>query len=117
MEQLRDIDVGILVNNVGISNIGKQGNYLGYIHEISPGRLINEINVNCVPMVILSNLIVQRMLQRESRSAIINLSSIAGIYPCPYVSTYSATKAFGDFFSKAIGMEYSGIVCKLCRED
>ena len=99
MEQLRDIDVGILVNNVGMSNIG-------YLHEIAPGRLLNEINVNCVPMTILSGMVIQRMLQREQRSAIINISSVAGQNPCPFISTYSATKAYNDFFSKSIGMEY-----------
>jgi 17beta-estradiol 17-dehydrogenase / very-long-chain 3-oxoacyl-CoA reductase len=47
------------------------------------------------------------MLKREKRSAIINLSSIAGEYPIPFISTYSATKAYNDFFSQSTQMEYS----------
>lgn len=47
------------------------------------------------------------MMKREQRSAIINLSSVAGEYPLPYISVYSASKAYNDFFSQAIEMEYS----------
>lgn len=90
---------------------------VGYLHEIAPGRLLNEINVNCVPMTILSGMVIQRMLQREQRSAIINISSVAGQNPCPFISTYSATKAYNDFFSKSIGMEYDGTYFDLRRKD
>ena len=89
----------ILINNVGISNIG-------YVHEIADQRLLDEININCVPMVMMTNHIIPHMLKREKRSAIINISSFAAEHPVPYVSTYSATKAFNDFFSRAIGLEY-----------
>jgi 17beta-estradiol 17-dehydrogenase / very-long-chain 3-oxoacyl-CoA reductase len=47
------------------------------------------------------------MLKREKRSAIVNLSSVAGEYPLPFISVYSATKAYNDFFSQSIEMEYS----------
>lgn len=50
-------NTSILVNNVGISN-------MGYLHEIPDKRLINEINVNCVPMVLMTNYIVPYMLKR-----------------------------------------------------
>ena len=54
----------------------------------------------------MTNHMIPHMLKREKRSAIINLSSFAAEHPVPYVSTYSATKAFNDFFSRAIGLEY-----------
>ena len=47
----------ILVNNVGISNIG-------YLHELPDKRLFDEININCVPMVLMTNYIVPFMLKR-----------------------------------------------------
>ena len=75
---------------------------MGYLHEIPDKRLINEININCVPMTLMTNYIVPYMLRREKRSAIINVSSYAAENPPPYVSTYGATKAFNDAFSKAI---------------
>jgi short-subunit dehydrogenase len=46
-------------------------------------------------------------LKRERRSAIINLASVAGEYPIPFIATYCATKAYNDFFTQAIQMEYS----------
>lgn len=58
-------------------------------------------------MTLMTHWLVPKMNQREKRSAIINLSSVAGEYPLPYISVYSATKAFNDFFSQAIEMEYS----------
>ncbi len=51
--------------------------------------------------------LVPKMLKREKRSAIVNLSSVAGEYPLPFISVYSATKAYNDFFSQSIEMEYS----------
>ena len=57
-------------------------------------------------MAMMSNTIISKMLQRPHKCGIINISSISGINPIPYISVYSATKAFNDFFSKSIEMEY-----------
>lgn len=58
-------------------------------------------------MTFLTHFMLPQLLKRERRSAIINLSSVAGEYPIPYISTYSATKAYNDFLTQAIQMEYS----------
>lgn len=58
-------------------------------------------------MTFLTHYIIPKFLKREKRSAIINLSSVAGEYPIPFISTYSATKAYNDFLTQAIQMEYS----------
>jgi short-subunit dehydrogenase len=71
MQGLNGLDVSILVNNVGISNIG-------VFHEIPAKRILNEINVNILPMTFLSHFLIPKLLARERRSAIINLSSVAG---------------------------------------
>ena len=55
-------------------------------------------------MVFMSNYAIPWMLKRKYRSAIINVSSIAGEHAIPYISTYSATKAFNDFFSRSLEM-------------
>jgi short-subunit dehydrogenase len=47
------------------------------------------------------------MLSRPNRSAIVSLSSIAGQRPLLYLSPYSATKAFNDFFSRALNLEFN----------
>jgi short-subunit dehydrogenase len=53
-------------------------------------------------MVVLSRRIIPRMLKREKRSGIINISSIMGTMPFPRRSTYCGTKAFNDYFSRSI---------------
>ena len=58
-------------------------------------------------MVFMSNYAIPWMLKRKYRSAIINVSSLAGEHAIPYISTYSATKAFNDFFSRSLEMQYS----------
>jgi 17beta-estradiol 17-dehydrogenase / very-long-chain 3-oxoacyl-CoA reductase len=58
-------------------------------------------------MTLMTHWLVPKMLKREKRSAIVNLSSVAGEYPLPFISVYSATKAYNDFFSQSIEMEYS----------
>ena len=98
-KELDGLDISILVNNVGISNIG-------YFHEIPDKRILNEINVNIIPMTMMSHNIIPQMLKRKHRSAIINISSFSAEHPIPYVSNYSATKVYNDFFSRAIEMEY-----------
>jgi short-subunit dehydrogenase len=45
------------------------------------------------------------MLKRPTRSAIINVSSIAGTIPFPGNTTYAATKVFIDYFSRALAFE------------
>jgi len=101
LEQLKDIGVGIFINNVEMVNSG-------YLHEISQVQLINEIDFSWVFIALLSNLLIQRMLKRGTRSAIINLSSVGGQNACPYISNYSATNAYNDLFWKAVDVEYDG---------
>lgn len=47
------------------------------------------------------------MLSRSHRSAIVNISSFSAEHPIPFIATYCATKAFNDYFSQAIQMEYN----------
>lgn len=57
MQQLEGKDISMLINNVGISNVGR-------LHEVAPQRLMNEINVNVVSMTMMTRYIVPLMLQR-----------------------------------------------------
>ncbi|MGH0183932.1 UNVERIFIED_CONTAM: hypothetical protein FKN15_013430, partial [Acipenser sinensis] len=42
----------------------------------------------------------------RSKGAILNISSASGMYPVPLLTLYSSTKAFVDFFSRAMHAEY-----------
>ena len=101
MDEMKTIDISILVNNAGMANMGR-------FEQIAVDRLIEEINVNCVPPACLTNLIVPLMLKRDHRSAIINVSSTAALFACPYTANYSGTKGFGTMLSRGIQLEYDG---------
>ena len=48
----------------------------------------------------MTKMVLSQMKNRKiNKSAIINVSSVSAIVPCPYISVYSATKAFDNFFS------------------
>ena len=52
--------------------------------------------------------VLPKMLLREKRSAIINLSSITGLHPCGNISIYAASKAFTHSLSNCIDIECKG---------
>jgi short-subunit dehydrogenase len=62
------------------------------------------IQLNIMALVDLTYQFLPQMQQRGS-GAIINLSSIAGFQPLPYMSVYAATKAFVLSFSEALWAE------------
>ena len=93
-EGLTDKDIGILVNNVGVAYDG-----LNYFHEDSDENMWNMINVNICSMTIMTKMVLPGML-RKKRGAIINMSSVVAMGPQPFMTMYSATKAYVDFFSR-----------------
>ncbi|CAK55715.1 unnamed protein product (macronuclear) [Paramecium tetraurelia] len=100
-KQIENLDIGLLINNVGVSHTRP-------LEKYNDNELREMITVNCFPIVFLTKKIIPKMLQR-TKSAIINLSSFAGRVPLPYHQTYAATKAFDDFFSRSIALEYTNI--------
>ncbi|VDP13372.1 unnamed protein product [Soboliphyme baturini] len=92
-QQLRTIDVGVLVNNVGISY-----NYPEYFSELEDGASMTRI-------------FLPKMLGK-GRGAIINISSALCDFPTPLLSLYGATKSFVYYFTRSIQEEYrrSGII-------
>ena len=87
-ECLAGKDIGILVNNVGVAYDG-----LNYFHEDSKENMWNMINVNICSMTIMTKMVLPGML-RKKRGAIINMSSVIAMGPQPFMTMYSATKAY-----------------------
>jgi 17beta-estradiol 17-dehydrogenase / very-long-chain 3-oxoacyl-CoA reductase len=97
--QLADLDVSVLVNNVGI-------NHTEHFERIDEQFLLDIVQVNCTVQAMMTRKLVPAMLRRERRSAVINVSSVAGQRPLLFLSPYSATKAFNDYFSRALALEF-----------
>lgn len=88
------IAIDTLVNNAGF------GDY-GVFTENSRDKQLKMIQLNVLALVDLTYHFLPPMQQRGS-GQIINISSIAGFQPIPYLAIYSASKAFVLHFSEAL---------------
>jgi len=100
--KLTDIDVSILINNVGYLAIGP-------LEQMSDEDLHNIITVNMYGMTLMSKMAVEvfkkRFAERRVRSLICSTDSIAASGPMPLVGAYSASKNYGNFISEGIYYE------------
>jgi short-subunit dehydrogenase len=62
------------------------------------------LDLNITALTHLTHLLVNRMIL-QGRAAILNVSSVAGFFPLPTMSVYSATKAYVTSFSESLAME------------
>lgn len=102
LESVRDVDISILVNNVGM-----------YLNNISfetqtSTELLNMISMNIASQVLLTRHLITQIKNRKQKGAIISLSSVTSIKPLGGFAIYGAAKSFNDYFSQAIGEEYKG---------
>ncbi|XP_069799783.1 very-long-chain 3-oxoacyl-CoA reductase-B-like isoform X2 [Dendropsophus ebraccatus] len=89
-QELRELDIGILVNNVGMTYSEKPVPFLGVPNV---GEKVTAImNCNMTSVVQMTRIVLPTMIQRK-KGLIINVSSEAGSHPFPMLTIYSATKS------------------------
>ncbi len=100
--------VDILVNNAGF---GLYGPFV----DMPLTRLEEMLTLHVCTVVQTTRLFLPSMIDR-GRGAIINVSSIAGLFSVPYLAQYAATKAFLVAFSEAIAQETrkAGVRIQVC---
>lgn len=98
--QQAGVTVDVLVNNAGF---GLQGAFAALTLE----RQLQMIQVNVTALTALTRLFLPAMLER-GRGGILNVGSIAGFQPGPFMAVYYATKAYVVSFSEALADELSG---------
>ncbi|XP_070791741.1 17-beta-hydroxysteroid dehydrogenase type 3 [Pituophis catenifer annectens] len=105
-ENLQGLEIGILVNNVGMLPNRFPCHFLNI-----PDKDEDLINCNIMSITKMTRIVLKQMVARK-KGLILNLSSAIGTFPCPLYTIYSASKAFVYTFSKALQMEYKskGIV-------
>ncbi|UCH83300.1 MAG: SDR family oxidoreductase, partial [Candidatus Latescibacterota bacterium] len=91
------VDIDVLVNNAGFG-------LNGAFHELPLQDQLQMVELNMTSLVHLTGLFLPGMVTRK-RGRIVNVSSIAGFQPGPYMAIYYATKAFVTSFSEAIAVE------------
>ncbi|KIY66909.1 NAD(P)-binding protein, partial [Cylindrobasidium torrendii FP15055 ss-10] len=96
-----DLDVGVLVNNVGRSH-----NMPVYFHETPKDEMDSIVNINVNATLRVTYTILPGMVVRK-RGLILNIGSFAGSVPSPMLATYSGTKAFLSTFTSALAEEYA----------
>ncbi|KFB39755.1 AGAP007880-PA-like protein [Anopheles sinensis] len=97
--ELVPLDVGILVNNVGLAY-----EHGMYVEELPKRALQNLLKVNIEPATLLCHSLVPGMKQR-GRGLIINISSLSAAAPAPFLTAYAASKAYVRNFSAALREE------------
>jgi uncharacterized protein len=105
----RNLEIELLINNAGFGAYGE-------FFTIDTRRLLDMVQVNCSAVVHLTRLYLPEMVKRR-RGDVLILASTASFQAVPYISTYSATKAFDLFFAEGLAEEMKpfGIrVCALC---
>lgn len=103
------LDVDLLVNNAGFGSAGA-------FARQSAERDAQMIALNCATVVDLAHAFLPAMLARGS-GGILNVASLAGFQPTPFMAIYGATKAFVLSFTEGLWAEVrdSGVnVSALC---
>jgi len=99
---LADAPVDLLINNAGF---GRQGPALAAAK--AEDRAMIEVNVQAP--VALAEALLPGMIERARatgrRCGLINVASMVGHFPMPYLATYAATKAFLTSWSDALSIE------------
>jgi len=95
-------DVGVLVNNVGVSY-----DHPAYFHELDEKLLRDIISINIESCVWMSHAVLPQMLEKK-RGCIVNVSSSSAVNSCPMLAEYSAAKEFVVRFSQSLACEYAG---------
>jgi uncharacterized protein len=99
-DRLRDEPIAGLCNSAGFGTSG-------VFYELPLERESEEVTLNALALMELTHAALPGMVERGA-GAVMNIASIAGFQPLPYMAVYSATKAFVQTFSEAVHEELHG---------
>ncbi|GFG64711.1 ketoacyl reductase [Mycobacterium kubicae] len=99
-DRLRSDPIGGLCNSAGFGTSGR-------FFELPPERESDQVTLNALALMELTRAALPGMVERGA-GAVLNIASIAGFQPIPYMAVYSATKAFVLTFSEAVQEELHG---------
>jgi 17beta-estradiol 17-dehydrogenase / very-long-chain 3-oxoacyl-CoA reductase len=91
--QLREMDVGILINNVG-----RMYEFPNDFDQIPEQSLWDIININIGAVTMMSRIVIPQM-KVNRRGLIVNISSGTEAQPMPLAAVYGATKSYTKSFT------------------
>jgi len=101
-KDLEGLEIGVLVNNVGMTYAFPE--HLIDVPDVKH-FCTQLINCNVLSVTRMSLLILPQMVARR-KGLILNISSAAALFPAPFLTMYSSTKAFVHKFSEDLALEY-----------
>jgi len=99
-EVISDLDIGVLINNVGVSY-----KFPKYYDELSDDEVSSLMEMNITSTTWMTKIVLSGMVERK-RGAIVNIASAAGLYTMPLLAGYSAAKGYIEKFSRGLSAEY-----------
>ncbi|KAH9979534.1 hypothetical protein BGW80DRAFT_1278893 [Lactifluus volemus] len=99
LEELKPVEVGVLVNNVGVSH-----DFPTDFVNTSPEVLTTITNVNVSATLRITSLIAPAMVSRK-KGLILNIGSFAGAAPTPMLAVYAGSKSFLRTWSDSLAAE------------
>jgi uncharacterized protein len=94
------VEIDILVNNAGFGTRGR-------FADVPLDRQLEIIAVNVTALTALTHLFLQDMRDR-GHGRILNVASMAGFQPGPFLAVYYATKGYDYLFTEALAEELNG---------
>lgn len=98
IETVKNKQIDMVINNVGVGVYGEFVNTNWEQHQ----RLIN-LNISLLTM--LTNYFVKYFTQNKNGGRVINIGTISANVPCPYLSSYYASKIYVRSLSNAVNWE------------
>lgn len=103
----KEKQIDVLINNAGFGISGSVENQK--LEEIEKMFRVNFLGAVNVTQEVLP------IMREQGKGKIINTSSVASIFPIPFQSFYSATKASLDIWAKALRMEIKKQNIQICN--
>jgi len=104
-QQRPGAEIEVLINNAGIIGVC-------HFRDFSQKKLQVEMILHNLTVATLCHKLLPAMKER-GKGYVLNISSLAAWLPYPFISVYSATKAFNRIFTKALRTEYYGTGVKI----
>lgn len=96
----QELSIDHLVNNAGFGGGG-------HFSEQNLDQLTGMLRLNCIALTELTRHYLPQMLERNA-GGIIQVASLAGFVPTPYMAAYGATKAYVLHLASALAEEIRG---------
>lgn len=99
-----------------INNVATSYDHAQYFDMLEDSHIDRVLNINNLTLTRMCKIVIPGMLAKK-KGIIINVGSAAGQIPMgdPFYTVYSSSKAYVDYFSKSLGIEYEsrGIIVEV----